>query len=97
MLMLETLARALVEKLEARHDVDLSDYAQLKSWLDETAQERLDFPNIVEWASEIWCFGNDGEIEIDDDPFLSVGCDGVWVSAWVWVPNSKMEDDDEQG
>ena len=28
-----------------------------------------------------------GEIEIDDDPLLSVGENGVWVSAWVHVPN----------
>lgn len=30
---------------------------------------------------------SDSTIEIDDDPLLSVGEDGVWVSAWVYIPN----------
>lgn len=25
-------------------------------------------------------------LEIDDDPVLSPSDDGVWVSAWLWVP-----------
>jgi hypothetical protein len=26
------------------------------------------------------------EIEIDDEPATSLGEDGTWVAAWVWVP-----------
>ena len=26
------------------------------------------------------------ELEIDDEPMVSVGDRGVWVNAWVWVP-----------
>ena len=26
------------------------------------------------------------EVEIDDDPVTSAGDEGVWVSAWVWMP-----------
>lgn len=32
------------------------------------------------------------EVEIDDTPSVSIADDGVWVSAWVWVPNG---DEDE--
>lgn len=35
-------------------------------------------------------YAND-EVEVDDVPLLSVAEDGVWVSAWVWVP---IEQDD---
>jgi hypothetical protein len=36
----------------------------------------------------------DDDIEIDDDPAVSLGPDGtgVWVAAWLWVP---AEDDHE--
>lgn len=91
MLMLEVLARALVEKLEARHDVDLDTYAHLKSWIEATDQERLDCPNIVKRAQELHA---SDDLEIDDDPFLSPGEDGKWVSAWVWVPNPDTEGDE---
>lgn len=27
------------------------------------------------------------DIEIDDEPAVSVADDGIWINAWVWVPN----------
>lgn len=29
------------------------------------------------------------EVEIDDNPLVSVTDDGVWVNAWVWVPREN--------
>lgn len=40
----------------------------------------------IEKAREI--FETD-DIEIDDSPAVSVADDGVWVSAWVWVPSRE--------
>lgn len=37
---------------------------------------------IVDQARDI--YGTD-DVEIDDQPVLSVADGGVWVSAWVWV------------
>lgn len=32
------------------------------------------------------------DLEIDDDPMVSVGDRGVWVSAWVWAPLPTEEE-----
>jgi hypothetical protein len=42
---------------------------------------------IIEIAREDY---NSDDIEIDDDPIVSRGKDGYWVSAWVFV----VKDDD---
>lgn len=34
------------------------------------------------------------EVEVDADAELSVGDDGTWVQAWVFVPKHEMEDTD---
>lgn len=91
MLILETLARELVAKLETWPGVHPDHYAQLKSWLKETDQERRDFPDILKQARGLHA---SDEVEIDDDPFLSIADEGVWVSAWVWVPKQDTEDDE---
>lgn len=46
------------------------------------AQEARDFANEIDEAREIIT----DDLEIDDEPFVSVADEGVWVSAWVWVP-----------
>ena len=33
------------------------------------------------------------ELEIDDEPMVSVGDRGVWVNAWVWVPAGESQAD----
>lgn len=91
MLILETLARELVAKLETWPGVHPDHYAHLKSWIEATDKERADFPNIVEQARAIHA---SDDVEVDDDPFISVGDGGKWVSAWVWVPNADAEDDE---
>jgi hypothetical protein len=43
---------------------------------------------LIEKANEEHC---SDEIEIDDDAWFSEGDDGVWVQAWVWIPNAQCE------
>lgn len=62
---------------------------ELQEVLAELAQHRLDHELTIEAARNN--YGNDG-IEIDDEPLLSIADEGVWVSAWVWVP---IEGEDE--
>ena len=67
--------------------------AELKAALEECRNaigERTAYAQEIEKAREE--FAND-ELEIDDDPVTSVSDEGVWVSAWVWVPHSgpKLE------
>lgn len=57
---------------------------------DETGSEETREYFIAEARKEYAC----DELEIDDIPDLSVGEDGAFVSAWVWVPNPKKEDDE---
>lgn len=54
----------------------------------------------IELARERYC---DDDTEIDDEPATSVAETGIWVAAWVWVPNSDIwtraeggEGDDER-
>ncbi len=35
-----------------------------------------------------------GSIEIDDNAQISVGDEGTWVQAWVYVPHEEGEDDE---
>lgn len=35
------------------------------------------------------------DVDFDDNPMVSVGEDGVWVSAWVWVPKPDAASDEE--
>lgn len=36
-------------------------------------------------------YGTD-DVEIDQGAPLSIADNGVWVQAWVWVPNEELED-----
>lgn len=31
------------------------------------------------------------DLEIDDEPQVSITDDGAWVAAWVWVQNEETE------
>lgn len=42
-------------------------------------------------AMQRHCAGSDNEIEIDTPARVSRGDDGIWVEAWVFVPNSQLE------
>jgi hypothetical protein len=51
------------------------------AWVESQA-----FAEEIETARELYAMGSDDDVEIDDHPMLSVADEGVWVSAWVWVP-----------
>ncbi|TJY57142.1 hypothetical protein E4T66_17170 [Sinimarinibacterium sp. CAU 1509] len=42
----------------------------------------------IEQARKDYCTD---DIEIDDEPIVSVGDGGVWVNAWVWVRDEEVE------
>ena len=31
------------------------------------------------------------DLEIDEEPLVSIGDDGAWVAAWVWIDGSQEE------
>jgi hypothetical protein len=31
------------------------------------------------------------DLEIDDEPQVSISKDGAWVAAWVWVPREEID------
>jgi hypothetical protein len=42
-------------------------------------------------------YHEEGEIEIDSDARVSVGCDdGAYVAAWVWVPSEEEKLEEEK-
>ena len=78
----------------------------LKEWGygNTTPQEEInesdDYAGHIAQARESYV---SDEIEIDDNPKLSIVDEGVWVAAWVWVDNADVEgfnteddDDDEE-
>lgn len=49
-------------------------------------------PALLKKAREL--YHEDGSIEIDDNAQISVGDEGTWVQAWVYVPHEEGEDDE---
>lgn len=47
---------------------------------------------LLEAARAEYCLGSDDNIEIDPDAKLSVGEDGIWVQAWVFMRNEELPD-----
>lgn len=56
-------------------------------YLLERDEERVIFADLIEEARR----QTDYELEIDDEPMLSVADEGVWVSAWIWVERTDEE------
>ena len=42
-------------------------------------------------ARQEYAHGSDDNIEIDEEAATSRGDDGVWVAAWVWLPNPRED------
>jgi hypothetical protein len=51
---------------------------------------------LIEAARDKYALGSDDNIEIDDGAATSVGDEGTWVQAWVWMKHEE-EDGDEEG
>lgn len=95
----DTVFTAVAEILDRKHlDLHPDDRAMLQEaadWMIE-AKEAVASPPLREAAHELHATD---EIEIDDEGAgTSRGDAGVWVQAWVWVPNDKdPEYDGEPG
>lgn len=66
--------------------------AAIREHLTELTADREAHELTIEAARNNHC---SDDVEIDDVPTLSIGDEGVWVSAWVWVP-IETEDEDEE-
>lgn len=62
--------------------------SELSDSLLELDAEALAQTGAIEVARDTYC--ND-DIEIDGNPIVSVGDEGTWVSAWVFVRSSASE------
>jgi hypothetical protein len=40
-------------------------------------------------ATQLYAKPSDCDIEIDDEPKVSIGEGGAWVAAWVWVSQEE--------
>lgn len=49
----------------------------------DTQEERKAYADEIQLARDHYKV--DDDLEIDDDPVLSVADDGVWVSSWIWI------------
>lgn len=70
---------------------------EMGEYLKEVDAERQRHESTIEVARGDYEEPSGGEIEIDDDPLLSVGEDGMWVSAWVWVPIEADAEEPAEG
>lgn len=65
----------------------------------ESCREEIDnretFAAEIQRARDDYTMDSSCDVEIDDEPVLSVSDEGVWVSAWVWVPRTDAGEDDE--
>ena len=79
MLRLETLAREIVQGWGTPGNNARA--LAMEELLKEMGTNRVDFEKEIEEAR----LQTNDDLEIDDEPLLSVADDGVWVSAWIWV------------
>jgi len=67
-----------------------------------SAMDAEEITKIYTKAQELYCLGSDDDIELDDlshylndapvPSRFSEATEGTWVQAWVWVPNSLLEE-----
>lgn len=56
----------------------------------EPSMDGIADPALLKKAREL--YQEDGNVEIDDNAQSSVGDEGTWVQAWVFVPNEEGEE-----
>ena len=66
----------------------------------EVCREEIDnreaFATEIQKARDEYTMDSSCDVEIDDEPVLSVADEGVWVSAWVWVQRTHVGEDGER-
>lgn len=45
----------------------------------------------IERSRKLYANGSDDNIEIDDNAKASRSDDGIWVAAWLWLPDETEE------
>lgn len=76
------------ERLKAKFsDGSWGEYRLITQEIELPTEERAS-PEEIEAARNAY---SDDDLEIDDDAAVSRADDGVWVSAWVFVPNENGE------
>lgn len=63
---------------------------------EEAKEELSSYAAEIEQARDEYALPSDDDLEIDDEPALSIADNGVWVSAWVWVRTANDEDADDE-
>jgi hypothetical protein len=64
----------------------------LAAQCSEARRNLIHYADVIERARAEYARTSYDELEIDDEPILSVADDGVWVNAWVWI---NTEEDEE--
>jgi hypothetical protein len=83
---LEFLARDVVRKWDSGGLA--AAVRELSAFLDGIEADRVDYAEAILKAVH-HCPDN---VDVDDDPIVSAGEDGAWVSAWVFVDKSLFTD-----
>lgn len=67
---------------------DIETLQEAVAFADAVVTERTQAtPEKIETAREIARDFTDSDIQIDDDAVISEASYGVWVSAWIYIPN----------
>ncbi len=90
---LEQLARDVITAWESGDPAHA--IGSLEAYLQRVDAERSAHDLTIEAARSNYTWNADNDIEIDDTPLLSIADEGVWVSAWVWVPIDDADDGQE--
>lgn len=81
------LAQAVLAGSESVKDLA----EKLKADVERLSGEVSEHGGIVQAARKQHCTE---DLEIDDYPILSVADEGIWVNAWVWMPNPVAAEDE---
>jgi hypothetical protein len=57
--------------------------------------EKLQYSEEILYARECYAEPSEDDLEIDEEPLLSVGEGGIWVSAWVWVADADSDENEQ--
>lgn len=90
------LERLITSRQAAHLDAPIEALERLGAAIEGVEEGRASDSEIASARdiAESYC-GTENDLEVDDDAERSASKEGVWVSAWVWVPADDDEDDDD--
>ena len=68
----------------SKHDKSLLDAIKMFH-----GQRGADPAYLIERAKEEYAHGSSDNVEVDEEAAMSVGDDGTWVMAWVWLATDE--------